>query len=290
MSVTFVMRTQGTRTGPLRDALLSLEAQLDRRFDVVVVAHDAPQVTKDAVCSELPDWLVERVAVVHASGGTRSLPLNVGIEHADGDLLVFLDDDDLALPGLVRDVLAAGGACPGLVIRSQVAVQRVRSVGGEAVALETPHTPYPTAYNLADHLRVNMTPFMGLAFPRRLLGEIGGADSSLVVCEDWDLGLRAVTRAGVVDSPALVAIYRRWTDGGDSYTTNSQLEWDAAMAQVRAKMQASFLLLSPGAAGQLIELSRFAADPPRPPSGLRWWLTWPFAAVNRRARRILVRG
>lgn len=107
-------------------------------------------------------------------------------------------------------------------------------------------TPYPLVFNLADHLRVNMTPFMAFAFPRRFFDIFGGADESLTVCEDWDLALRAARVLGVVDFPVVTAIYRRWSSGRDSYSLHDQSVWERDMTRVKEKIDAAPMIVPAG--------------------------------------------
>jgi hypothetical protein len=149
--------------------------------------------------------------------------------------------------------------------------------------------PYPAGFDLADHLRANMTPFMAIAFPRALLGVLGGADEDLEVCEDWDLLLRAARLVGVVDIPAVTAIYRRWTSGRDSYTVHKEAAWERDMERVLAKLDAEPLLLPPGSASALAAMSRMRATPSASAAiyaSTSWRVTAPLRALARVAARL----
>lgn len=258
--LTVVVRTQGLRPEALRDALLCLAGQSDPRFEVVLVVHDAPEAPVASVVADMPLWLRSRTRIVTATGGTRAHPLNVGIAEAAGSLVAFLDDDDLVLAEWVAAFHAGADAAPRRVVRLAAAAQQVKRtlwVGDiEGHEVEGPvELPYPTTFDLADHLRVNRTPFMAVAFPAAFFAVFGGADEQLEVCEDWDLIVRAASVVGVVDVPVVGAIYRRWTTGGDSYSLHRSSAWERDMLVVRAKLDSMAIILPPGSASELAEFS-----------------------------------
>jgi hypothetical protein len=291
--MTIVMRTQGKRLEALRDALLCLAGQSDGRFEALLVVHDRDASVIQEVLDDQPTWLRQRTTVLAAHGGTRARPLNVGLAGAQGSVVSFFDDDDLAFGHWVETVLDGAVRFPRRLLRTTVGVQRVTTAPwrGEVEGHSTQsdvELPYPDQFNLADHLRVNMTPFMGLAFPRGFFELYGGADEELDVCEDWDLVLRAALSLGVVDIAAVTAIYRRWISGNDSYTGHDPEVWARDMNRVRAKCDAVPLILAPGSASELAALSLLRATPPVVSPfdrGVTWWLAAPFRAAYRLVRR-----
>ena len=289
-----VMRTQLSRPEALRDALTCLTAQADDRFEVIIVVHDADEAAVEVILADQPQRLRERTRILSAGGGTRSRPLNVGIAAARGSHVSFLDDDDLVFAHWVSCALEGAGRSPRQVIRSAVAVQHVAATewtgeisGHRADSGLT--VPYPAAFNLADHLRVNMTPFMALAFPRRFFEVSGGADEELVVCEDWDLLLRAASTLGVADIPDVTAVYRRWTTGLDSYTVHDAEIWERDMRRVRARLDAHELVLPPGSATELADMSLLRDSPSELAAvygSTSWRITAPLRAVSRFVSRL----
>ncbi|NTV40039.1 MAG: glycosyltransferase family 2 protein, partial [Demequinaceae bacterium] len=262
--MSIVMRTQAQRGEALRDALLCLAGQCDARFEVLLVVHDGDSAAVEQIVADQPAWLRHRASVLPADGGTRSRPLNVGLAAARGSIVCFLDDDDLVFGHWVESVLEGAQRHPRRLLRSVAGVQSVTTtqwrggIEGHATRSDV-SLPYPELFNLADHLRVNMTPFMTLAFPRPFFEVYGGADEQLEVCEDWDLVLRGAISLGVSDLDEVTAIYRRWTSGRDSYTVHQVEVWERDMQRVRAKCDASPLLLPAGSASELAALSLLRA-------------------------------
>lgn len=296
--LSIVVRTQLRRSEALRDVLLCLAVQRDARFEVLLVVHDAPTDPVERLLAEQPAWLRARVRVLAATGGTRSRPLNTGFAAARGSHVAVLDDDDLVSGDWVAAFLAATSANPGRVLRAVVGVQSVVATtwedGVEGHADVGPVTrPYPPVFDLADHLRINLTPFMAFAFPRAVLEHLGGADEELEVCEDWDLILRATSLVGVADIAEHTAVYRRWTSGGDSYTLHDADVWERDMARVRAKLDAVPLVLPPGSASALASLSATRAEESvlgAVYASTSWRVTAPLRAVSRLAGRLRAGG
>jgi hypothetical protein len=289
-----VMRTQVRRPEALREALLCLAGQSDGRFELLLVVHDADPDEARRVLEDLPGWLASRTRILVAPGGTRSHPLNVGIAAAVGSQVAFLDDDDWVFGDWVERFLEAASENPRQLLRARVGVLHVAELtwpgGIEGYKAEaTPSSPYPERFDLADHLRVNQTPFMAWAFPRRFFEVFGGADEDLEVCEDWDLVLRAARVLGVVDIPALTAIYRRWDSGGDSYSTHDQATWARDMSRVRSRIDSGPLLLPAGSAERL---ARFSAEHGTPAElasiygSISWRITTPLRGAARLARTL----
>lgn len=273
-----VMRTRLHRPEALREALESLRAQRSDRYELILVVHDADLSAAERLFTDsgLPG------SVIASEGGTRSRPLNDGIRHSRGSHIAFLDDDDLVHPDWVQVFLDGAQQHPGRLLRASAAVQRMTThADGSHEAVGDAEITYPEDYDLADHLRVNRTPFMAFAFPRGFFAVFGGADESLAVCEDWDLGLRAAVVLGVADLHRVTAVYRRW-DSGDSYTSHSAAEWEHDMNSVRAKLDAVPLLLPPGSATVLAGLSAdrvTAGEVDAVRSSTSWRVTAPLRAV-----------
>lgn len=295
--LSIVMRTQALRPEALRDVLLCLAAQTDGRFELLLVVHDGNHEQAVLILQDQPEWLRSRSRILAASGGTRSRPLNVGIAAATGSLIAFLDDDDLVFQHWVESFLDATTRHPRRVIRASAGVQRVATTiwpgGVEGHRDESAvSTPYPAIFDLADHLRVNMTPLMAFAFPRRFFDVFGGADESLEVCEDWDLALRAASVLGVSDIPSLTAIYRRWNSGRDSYSIHDRSIWERDMARVIGRLDANPMLIPAGGASDLERFSNQRGLPEQLAAAYAsssWRITAPLRATAQFAKKSWIR-
>jgi len=261
--LTVLLRTQGRRLEPLKDALLCLAAQTDQDFEVVVLEHDA--LPEDAAevrktISRQPPAFAERIRLIEVSGGTRAKPLNAGLIASNGHYVSVFDDDDLVFANWVEEFHQASLLGDGRLLRSTVANQRVapelwpQDHDGFRT-LSWPAAEYPSEFHQLKHLLVNYSPFMSWAFPRSLFFTFGVRfDEELTVCEDWDLILQGSLLCGVVEIKILTAIYRRWEGGESSYTSHSTASWQWSENRVIDRIDDSVLTLPEGSMRELRDM------------------------------------
>lgn len=277
---TVIVRTQGRRPRSLREAVGSLAAQTWKRFETVVAVHGdaagavpsaadpaavpsgAARATGDdaveaalrdaAAAGRAPaDWKVLRVA----GGGTRSRPLNAGLDAAVGDYATFLDDDDLVEPDWLA-VFARGAAeAPGQVIRARSARQPWTTSG--TAEPRRPAGPvdhvYPATFDLLGHFAYSETPICSLALPRRALSHFGlRFDETLEVCEDWDMLMRSALLLGVHSMDETTSLYRR-CDNANSQTQVDWHGWDRDRARVIDKLASQPFVLDGASARRLAD-------------------------------------
>ena len=250
--LTVLVRTQGKREEALKDALLCLSSQTDPDFHVVILAHDAV-VENLSMLQKLVNRLEasfrDRITIISVMGGTRATPLNVGIEHIRGEYVSVFDDDDLLFANWVEVFKAGASESPGTVQRALTAVQHVRpetwpqgSSGYRAVTW--PEMPYPESFEILDHIEVNKSPFMSVAFPAVIFKKLGlRFDEELTVCEDWDVILQSAFICGVNSLKELTSIYRMWDGVETSYTKHSEESWRASEARVKDRVDGAVQLI-----------------------------------------------
>ena len=250
-----ILRTQGKRLEPLKDALLCLAAQSDDDFEVIVVMHDADEFDAErveAIIDSQSEDFRARISSIKVEGGKRAVPLNAGVEKSRGQYISVFDDDDLVFGNWVEAFHQAAIETDGRMIRALAATQRVVPelwpTDEDGFRAGTwPNAEYARRFDQADHLRVNHSPFMTWAFPRWLFSRIGlRFDVELSVCEDWDLIQRGSLIAGVTESDHLTAIYRRWVGGQSSYTAHTGESWRLSEARVVERLNSAPILMPPG--------------------------------------------
>jgi 2-polyprenyl-3-methyl-5-hydroxy-6-metoxy-1,4-benzoquinol methylase/GT2 family glycosyltransferase len=311
--LTVVLRTQGRRRQTLRDALLCLMAQTVADFDVVIVGHRVRPDDRGALTAaldELPESLRQRTRLVLEDDGSRARPLNVGMRHARGRYVAFLDDDDLVFGHWVEAFAEAASAAPGQVVRSVCVEQDIDPLDptdqGRGAQTAGPLVAcYPREFDLIAHMSRNHTPFMSYAFPSSLFRDLGlQFDESLDICEDWDFELRAALTVGVASWPEVTAIYRRWSSGPASDRQHDEEQWRRTEGAILAKIDQDAHLFPPGTIAALREATdtgmgqvgrEFAALKARNDEleehALRmersrsWRLTAPLRALTNRRRR-----
>ena len=173
--------------------------------DVEVIVVDDASVDRTAeVCGELSGIKYVRVDRNQGVAGAR----NVGLMHAEGEYIAFLDDDDLRLPGsldLQAQNLDAhpeiGFVCGGMVM----ADQNYRPTG----EIVCPKISGDIFFSLMEL----DFPIMGLAVLARkeCFVRVGLFHRQVDGIDDWDMFLRIAELYSVLVDPEPVGIYRQPT-------------------------------------------------------------------------------
>jgi glycosyltransferase involved in cell wall biosynthesis len=169
-------------------ALASLRAQNAKDIQVVVV-NDGGADVSEVLAPFRDDLGVQLVSYARNLG--PSAARNAGLDAADGDFVMFLDDDDVILPGHLDAVLKVINEGEADVVYTTMKVSTTR------------HEPTSDGYRDAipafdydfDHqflLMANYIPPAGLTM-RRPGADGPRFDNDIRLAEDWDLWLRMVS-------------------------------------------------------------------------------------------------
>lgn len=184
-----IVVTTYNRPRLLKDALVSINEQSLRDFDVVVVNDHGESVEHLLGDYDFP--------ITYLRQGYNQGPAaarNAAHHLARGRYLVYLDDDDLFLPEHLQTLASALEEHPGEVVYSD-ALFIVERIEGEDRQVLGEEQRYP--HDLYSHERLlvdNYIPINTFAWPRSLVAEIGGFDERLSGLEDWDFLLRLAAR------------------------------------------------------------------------------------------------
>lgn len=260
--LTILTRTQGTRPQCLEEMLLCLAAQTDRDFEVVLACHRVSTEVRaetEAVVARFPEWLRSRVRLIEVDRPGRAAPLNDGLDAANGRYVVVLDDDDLVFAHWVETFRSLEQRAPGRVLRACALRQNVTKVEahGRATAVNVgpPWSDWPSSFDLVDHLQVNSTPCMTVAFPRGVYQDLRYRfDERMLATEDWEYLVRAAAVVGVECSPALTSIYRWWVDEVSSRTVQTVHDWEQGRDLAGESFDDRVLLLPRSSARRVREL------------------------------------
>ena len=197
---------------------------------VIVVTRDRPRFLADALASiAAQERLPLEVRIGDDGGGSAAavveplrllevtlLPLGLGqagaarnaaATGARGEVLAFLDDDDIWMPGHLAGLSAAfTDPSVGLAWRDCDVVRERITEDGTRVALE--RRTLARDWDDAIMRRDDYLPPSTLALRRSLFESLGGFDTTLPFSEDWDLILRAAAAAGVRRVPGVTAEVR----------------------------------------------------------------------------------
>lgn len=220
--VSVVLPTRN-RPDALASALRSVLEQTYARLEVVVV--------DDASESDVAD-VVERVAgadgrvvlirLENRTGAARAR--NLGLERASGELVAFLDDDDVWLPSKVGRQLEYLDAHPAAGL---VSCDYELATGGPAGPMSYRG---PAQFTAEQVQWMNFPGSFSFVMARRdVLGSELRLDESFPSVEDWDLWLRCGRRApfGVVRQP----LVRHVRHGGLSRPGSERLGLEVFIAK-----------------------------------------------------------
>ncbi len=193
------------RADLLSQSIRSVLAQTYGDFELIVVDDGSTDHTEQMVKSHQD----HRIVYVKQANQERCVARNNGISRAAGDVIAFLDDDDLWFP----DTLAA-----------QIAVldqhPEVGLVYSRWVRVDTDNLfPYPLDFacqtdgeivrGMHDELLVeNPIPTPTVAVRKRYIEEAGGFDPSFNLAEDWDLWIRVSALCNFCEVPRPLAACR----------------------------------------------------------------------------------
>lgn len=263
-AISVIIRTRGQRPGGLRAALNALDLQTDRDFESVVVAHGSRRTAGELrrLCStcSFP------VRVVRCSGGPRSRPANLGLRRARGQMVTFLDDDDLVAPHWIATFNDARAQAPEHLIRCQSQWQHWTATddGDPLTPVGGAVTVDPDPFDAAVHRIENRTVNCSIAVPRQVVVNGLHFDEGQPVLEDWDFLMRCCAAVPVFDVAEVTSLVRLH-DQSNSKAHHTVAEWGAARRRARERF------------------STAGGRPPRlPVFSLRWCLPEPSAPGRRR--------
>jgi glycosyltransferase involved in cell wall biosynthesis len=185
--VTAVVTTHG-RPRHVLEALASLRAETHRDVELIVV-DDGEALDSAAVGCDVP------LRVVRGFGLGVARARNLGLTAAHGEFVIFLDDDDVALPHRISSLIDAvrrhrASLCFGMTRRQ---VERTSEVLGGVPT----HVLSPGAVGFCDVL--TCAPHVNAVLVRtETLRAVGGFDIGAKHFDDWSAWLRIADRNAVM--------------------------------------------------------------------------------------------
>ena len=205
----------------LSEAIESVLAQSHKDFEIVVIDDGSTDDTSK-VAARYP-----AVRLIRQDNRGLSAARNVGLGRSEGEYVVFLDADDRLLP----EALEAGLKCLKANPECAFASGRYRFVAEDGSFLRRPRERLVDKDSYAALLQRNyIGPPPVVVYRRDVLDSVGGFDTSLRGCEDYDTYLRIVSRYPICSHEEVVAEYRRH---GTNASSNHALILSTSMAVLR---------------------------------------------------------
>jgi glycosyltransferase involved in cell wall biosynthesis len=176
-------------------AIASVQAQTHHDWELLVV-DDA---SDDATAERLAAIEDPRVRVLRGDGSGAGAARNAGLAAATGDVVAYLDDDNVMLPDWLASVAWAFDAHPEVDVLYGAAVRELPGDELPRIQLEEWSRTALAHGNLAD---------MGAIAHRRGLPE-ARFDEDVRFGSDWDLLLRLTAEREPLRLPALAMVYTR---------------------------------------------------------------------------------
>ncbi|MFK4809722.1 glycosyltransferase [Devosia sp. ZW T5_3] len=184
----------------LRDAIESIRGQ-SHPADEIIVVDDGSSDHPETVTAEFTG-----VELIRQANQGLSAARNTGLRAARGRYILFLDADDrlteIALDTLLRRIKAHPGC--GFVYGAYRQFGTEPDWSKEYTLRPTGRDPYQTLLT-QNCIRMHGT----VLYRRELLAAIGGFDTTLPACEDYDVYLRMAQKHGVSCGPEVLAEYRQ---------------------------------------------------------------------------------
>ncbi|MGH7456269.1 MAG: glycosyltransferase, partial [bacterium] len=211
------------RAAFLREAIDSVLAQTEKDFELIVVDDGSTDCTRELV-AEYGD----RIRYFFQPNAGASAARNLGIRHAAGNFIAFLDSDDLWLPKKLARQMQWMAAHPNLLLchTDEIWIRRGVRVNQKMIHAKAGGWIYPLCLP-----RCIISP-SSVLMRRELFDAIGLFDEQLPVCEDYDLWLRVASRfeVGFIPEPLIVKrgghpdqlSQREW--GNDRYRVTALLK------------------------------------------------------------------
>ena len=228
----------------LAAAIDSVLAQTYPAVEMVVV-NDGSDDGTDAVAAQYGP----RIRYLEQTNGGQSSARNLGLEHARGEFVLFLDADDLLHPDALGWLVAAAREKA-----KPLCVMGCRAFQDDPAKAEEEWLPPALPALLPWFIGKNCGPPNCFLTRTAMVREVGGFDEKLAGCEDWDLWLKlALGGAELVPVPQVGAYYRRH---GASFSSGT-MRMLADRVRVLLRLHRRFLdnpgLLNAERAAELLE-------------------------------------
>jgi glycosyltransferase involved in cell wall biosynthesis len=185
----------------------AIESALDQSYREVelIFVDDGSSDRSSAIAASLAQQHPGRTTLLNTDRRGPYPARNVGLSHARGEFVAFLDADDY----WQRDFLEK------LHARLTTANAALAYCGWQNVgATDRTNEPYvPPDYEAGDKLEsllraASPWPIHAALTRRSVLDEVGGFDTTLATCMDYDLWLRIGASRPIVRVPEVLAYYR----------------------------------------------------------------------------------
>lgn len=211
--VSVICRTKD-RHELLAEAVESVAVQTYPYREMVVVNDGGASV------SEVLDAYRDRLVIRHVESPSvgRCRAGNLALEHSRGEILTYLDDDDLYLPDHLATIVRELQRGPEAFVYTDAWRSRQRRSEAGRWEETARDMPWAVDFSRVALLRENYIHLVSVGHRRELFERLGGFDETLEVLEDHDLWFRYAQDYDFRRVPRATAIFRIRDDGTNAVT------------------------------------------------------------------------
>lgn len=186
------------RRGLVHEAVASACAQRGAECEIIVVDDGSV----DDTAAALENDFGARARILRTENRGVAAARNLGVAASRGELIAFLDSDDLWLPGKLAAQTTFFAARPEAEICQTEEIWIRNGVRVNPCA----HHRKPSGDIFEPSLRLCLVSPSAVMLRRELFDRVGGFDERLPVCEDYDLWLRIArdTPVWLIDRPLTI--------------------------------------------------------------------------------------
>lgn len=210
----------------LPEAIDSVLAQTYRNIEVIVVDDGSTDSSKDVL-----DSYADRIRVIYQKNAGVCAARNNGVANSNGELVAFLDADDVWMPEKIERQIAVLDGGRGILV-VHVGIEEI-DVDGKAIRVLDDGMSGDVADEL---LRLERSVILGagsgLLTTREAFDAVGGFDVRLSTSADWDLSYRLARRHKVAFVSEPLMKYR--THSTNMHSNIGVMERDMLLAFEKA--------------------------------------------------------
>ncbi|MCX8031287.1 MAG: glycosyltransferase [Thermodesulfovibrionales bacterium] len=208
--ISIIVRTKD-RPKILNKALKSIYEQTYRPIEVVLVNDGGCDLELYHIKSILNDITLNYIRLDQNRG--RAHALNLGIEHAKGNYIGFLDDDDEFYPDHISSIIPLLNSLDYHIAYADTELIYKRYNPDKQELEDADRRIFISKdFSYKDILLENYIPLISIIFSRDVFVNIGMFDEDLDIYEDWDYLIRCSQCYHFYHVPKVTAKYIQWSD------------------------------------------------------------------------------
>ena len=223
------------RPDTLKRTLESIAAQTYKRIEAIVV-NDAGEDVSGVI-----DTFHDRLSIkylVHDKNKGLAAVRNTAINHATGQYIAYLDDDDIFHPHHIETAVKVLTTTNYKAVYTD-AYRAYQTKEGDTYQVIKKDIPYSIDYVKGIFYKTNITPVLCVVHDRTCFDEAGIFDETLTVLEDWDLWIRMSEKYDFYHIREVTCEFS-WRADGTSTTSSKQDEFAKIRELIYKKYRNNF--------------------------------------------------